>query len=61
MYIALTLLLQFVSLALDSGCFLLFRVPGRPGPVLQRQLHPVVGGSHPVPLVRGLRLLHEVQ
>ena len=54
-------MLQLDSLALGSGCFLLLCLPDRPGPVLQRQLHPVVGGSDPLPLVRGLRLLHEVQ
>ena len=48
-------------MAVDPRRVLLLAVPDRPGDILHRREDRVVGGADPLPLVRRIRRIHEVQ
>ena len=48
-------------MALDSGRLLLLRFPRGARRLLRRSVHLLVRGAHPLPVVRRLRRIHEVQ
>ena len=49
------------GVALDSGRLLLLRFPRGARRLLRRSVHLLVRGAHPLPVVRRLRRIHEVQ